>query len=439
VRAARGLGTALLLLVACRPPAEEDLELLRARNAAAQGRYDWARLHYAKDYERHPEHLGSLRELAISWLSGYQQSLSTGAERLREYVDRAPGDAVAARQLVRTLMLLGEKDEARERAARLGDDPESELVRAQALLDVDPGGARLAIERALAGDPEDPRAHATAAEAYERAGDAARAVSHAQRALELDPLQYSTLYRLARLCQRRGEADRAARYLALHQRVTRLLEVGSLSPVPASEGLEILDAAERDLGGGGFDLRKRRVQLLFAAGRLHDAVEAARTLSRDPRASLTDRLELATWTGDHGRRADARELFEAIQRGSPGSAGAVASIAQLEIEAGQLPQARGRLTEALAGDPGFARYHYLLGRIESLEGRTDAAVVRYQRAVALAPWEWTWRTALADVLLSQRRVADFRALLSDAPEEAPGLAEYRERHAAELSGPTRAR
>jgi tetratricopeptide (TPR) repeat protein len=431
---------ALGAAAACAPRVapKDDLELLRARNAVAQGRYDWARIHYGRDHERHPERLSSLREHALCWLSGYQQSLSRGTELLREYHSRAPGDTEAARSLVRALLLLGEQVEARERAALLPADPDSDLLRAQALLDADTEAARRAIEGALAGAPDDARVQATAAEVYERSGEADRSRTHAERAVALDPLRYTTLYQLARLHRKRGEHQASARYLRLHQDVTRLLQLGTLAPLPPAEALSLLDRIQGELGEGGFPLRKRRVRLLLDAGRLQEAVAAARGLSDDPQATLTDLLELATWTGEHGRHGEARQMFEGVLRRHPGNAGAVASLAQIEIDAGRLAAARARLTEASGRDAGLARFHLLLGRVERREGRLDAARERLERAVELAPWEWSWRKDLGDVLLAQGRDREFRAVLRAAPEEAPGLAEYARRHGAEAGTQARA-
>lgn len=441
-RGAKGLWVAglVLLLTACgemEPEKEPDLDLWRARNAEAEGRQDWARIHYQRDFERHPDRISSLRAAAMSWLSGYQQSLGEGAGMLRQYLEIVGSDPEAEERLVSTLLLLGEWEEARTRAARLTDSPSGLLLQARAWLEVEPARAEAAVEQLLSIDAEFPRAHALAARLAQDSGDLQRAVEHARRAVIGDPLDLETFYLLGRLERLLGNGPAAREALEIHQQIRRLLADGTMAPLGPELELEILEDLQQRVPAVSFRFRKLRVEKLMAMHRLAEAGDEVRALAADSEAGLTVVLELAKLAGEAGRRSLARELFEQVLEMDSTNPGALASLAILDLEAGALDSARRRLREGLQAHPNFARLHYLLGRVELAEDHREEALGRWRTAVWLAPWQWAWRVALGEMLLSTGDLDEVRRLLAEAPEKTAGLEAFRQRHAAALEGAER--
>jgi len=442
VRIPAGALAAALLLAGCgggpsSPPGEDgdgELDRLRAENAVAQGRHDWARIYYRRDHQRHPERVESLRREGLAWLSGYQQSLSEGTEVLRRYLELRPDDAEAARRLVSSLLLLGEWSAAREWADRLGDGAEAHRLRAEAALEADPEAAREAVGRALEAAPEDPRILALAARVAERAGEVEAARRYAERAVRRDPFDATSFYLLGRLARRQGDLPAAREALEIHQLLRRLQHDGTMAPLEPEAALEVLGELRGKLPAETFAVRRREVTLLFEAGRLAAATDALESVAADPEASTADLLTFATLAGEAGRTALSRRLFERVLEADPENRGAVASLALLDLEAGRLDDAGERLDAALARDPHFARYRYLRGLVARARDRPEAAREHLERAVELAPWEWPWRRDLADLLLAVGDEEGFRRAVAGAPEETPAVEAYRRRHA-RLLGP----
>ena len=77
------------------------------------------------------------------------------------------------------------------------------------LLAQQPAEAKIAFERALQLDPNSPLAEASAASPYVASGDAARAITHLQRALTLDPLYLPAASTLMGLYQKEGDTVQA--------------------------------------------------------------------------------------------------------------------------------------------------------------------------------------------------------------------------------------
>jgi serine/threonine-protein kinase len=99
--------------------------------------------------------------------------------------------------------------------------------------------------------------------------------------------------------------------------------------------------------------------------------------------------------------AAARQMNEAVEHAAlaaqldPLSAEAVQTHGLILYYARDYDAAVERLTAALAIDPGFARAHYVLGRVREAQGRIDEAIDETHRAIDLAkdgtPW---WRLQL---------------------------------------------
>lgn len=422
-------------LVACGGGPDADLALHRATNAVAQDRFDWARIYFREDFEQHPERLSSLRSEGRAWLSGYQRSLSSGVDAYLAYLEQRPDDADVALHLVQSLLLLGRWDDARAQLDKLDGRPAAELARAEALGDADPAGARAALVRALARAPEDPAALAALAEIEASAGALEAARQHAEGSVRHDPFVSTTWYLLARLQRQSGDPEEARATLAVHEIVRRLAHDGTMARASPVDELALLRQLGAHVPTDGIRFRYREVELLYRAGEIAEAGPKAEALAALPGVTLSDRLQLATWAGDAGSRALSRDLFEALLAEHPGTTGAVASLALLDLEAGDLASARARLEGGLASDPHFARYHHYLARVAEAEDAVAEALEHHREAVRLAPWEVGWRLASADLLRLTGDTEGLRQVLAEAPEPNPRLDAFRARWSAVL-GPS---
>ncbi len=419
------------LVLACGPksePVPADLAWLRAQNAEAEGRFDWARIYYRQDLAAHPDRLASQRGEAISWLSGYQQSLSQGALLLRRYLERQPDDDLVQR-LVRTLLLLGDWEQARTWVDRLAPSPAADLLRAEAWLPADLEVAHRAASQALGHDPQLARGHALLAQIAESRGQPEDALFHAREAVARDPFDFQSFYLIGRLLRQQGDRAGALQALELHQGLRQLFHDGTMQPLAPEAALTLFEKLLPQLPQATFAVKKKQLELLFQTGRLGPAQALAEELAAAPLASRQDLLEVATWAGEQGRTALARKLFTQVQASHPQDRGANASLALLDLDRGELAAASTRLQAALAADPHFARYHYLLGRVARAQDQPQVALAHWLQATLLAPWEWPWREDLANLLLSLGEIERFQAVLSETPEETPAAAAYRSRHA----------
>ncbi|MBZ0114286.1 MAG: tetratricopeptide repeat protein [Thermoanaerobaculia bacterium] len=406
----------------------EDLEFVRAQNALAQGREDWARVHFRRDFERHPERVESLRGEASAWMSGAQQSYSEAVNALRGVLERDPTDQESRRLLVRALLNLGDWDLAQSEARDLDDSEPSRLLLAESLRETDAEEAREVLERALDAGAESWSVHSLASEVFERLGDFERSAEEAQRAIRQNPLDYSSYYRLGRQARRRGDVEEATELLETHQLLARLVGDGTMSPPPPQDALSLLDRLAARGGVETFAVQRRRAELLLEAGRLAEAENLIRELGQNNEAGISDLLEMARDLGDAGRLASSRSLFEGVLGLDPHNRGAVSSLAFLDLDRGEVETARRRLDEAIQADPDFARYHYLRGRVAVTDGEELVALGSFGEAVNLAPWEAGWRVELVDLLRATGDEARAREILFEAPEASAILDDYRRRH-----------
>jgi Tfp pilus assembly protein PilF len=87
--------------------------------------------------------------------------------------------------------------------------------------------------------------------------------------------------------------------------------------------------------------------------------------------------------------------------------------------AGQRAEARAAFEEALARNPGLARAHSSLAFLAAEDGRSDEALERCRKAVALDPKEWPKVLALGSLLWQKGRYAEARSYLELFAAEAP--------------------
>ncbi len=424
-------------LVSCGPRDDADLAFHRGVNALVENRSELARAHFAADLERHPERAETWRLAGHAWMSGRLRSPTRGIEHWRRYLELEPGDNEAALGITQALFLFGEWQEAEAWCQRLDASPRSQLVRARVFLEADTEQAEQAIRGALAAAAADPRFHATAAQVYQQLGDPERALIHARRAVELDPLDLKSTYLLARLTQRRGDAEEAAGLLATHQLLVQLTGAGSVPEPAPAEALRLLRQLEPRVGGEAVSLRREKLRRLVENGQHGEARAVLTGLAGSADLPAAAHLELVGLAEKLGDLAAARELLENVLSDEAAEEEWVAGgrrrealygLAVLAYKDGDRPRARQLVADARERFPHAARFHHLLGRLELADGRNEEAVRRFERALELGPWKSDCRIDLANLWLSEGRTDDVAALLAAAPEADPAIEAYRRRH-----------
>lgn len=417
-------------------PGQEDADLAfhRGVNALDEGRYEWARRHFADDLARHPERAAAWRYAGIAWSAGPQQSLSRVAECYSRYLELEDDGAIRLR-LAQQLFLLGEVARSRELLATLPSRPAADLLRANLELgDGEIAAARRAVEAALAAAPDLAAVHATAALVYQRADEHAQALVHARRAVTLDPLDYKSHYLAARLARLAGDTKVAEEALQRHQLLTRLQGEGSLAPPTPAEALRLMRTLEAQLDDEAKvakTWRWRLMELLVETGRRDEATPLVAALAADPAAlTPTEALTLGAYAERLGDPDLAAQLYTSLTASDDGAARREARfrLARLAVAAGDSAAARSWLRTALVDHPHIARLHYLLAQIALQSGEEKEATAALEQAVSLAPWRDDYRIALADRLLAAGRDDDARALIAAAPEPAPTLEQYEKIH-----------
>lgn len=431
--------TALSLLVACGggPGAgsaekTEKLLELRALNAEIEGRWDWARIYYGELRATRPTDAGLLRREGLAWLAGYQQSWSEGM-RLLEASLQLEENTEARQQWVEKAIALGELDKAKLAVGKLGEGAQALLLAAEAHADR-PGEAQTLATRALEAAKQenlDPqiraRIHLLLATLADQNGDAEKTLEHVRQAARDSPLDPSAPYLEGRLHRRARRMTEAEQALARSEQLRLFHHDGTLKPLPPAEALALLREIEKN-SPPSLAIGRRKLELLFASGLREEAESLLNALRQDPSFTIRDRALAATWAADAGSIALARTLFEEVLALDAEDRGAISSLAVLDLERGALKEARVRLEQALVQDPGIGRYHAVLARVALAEDRADEAERHGREAIRLAPWNWDWRQACAELLLARGKQDEFRSLLMNLPEKGPAAEAFLQRH-----------
>lgn len=402
---------------------EPDLAYLRAKNAEAAGRFDWARVYYAEDLVRHPKRIESIRGEAFAWFGGDGGGISQGTERLSRYLELRPDDMDAVRRYVSSLLTLGETQKAEEWSLTLDDDPASLVLRAEVILMDDPTDAILLADQSLESAGDSAGAYWVKARALEQLDRTDEAIEATRSAIDRACLRPDYRAQLGRLLQSRGLADEAREAQGLFELV-RELRAGNLEP---GEELDLLGEIEELSGSTCDTLRKHRAALLLRAGRIDEAGPEIDRMVADRSLQINDHLVFARLYVTARRVDDARRHYESALETDPQNVTARTSLALIDYGDGKTVDAQDRLRTAIELHPNSAPDHGALADIEFSEGRIDEASRHYRRALELAPWEHGWRISLADILYAQGHYESARAILDEAPENHPALHAYRHR------------
>ena len=122
-------------------------------------------------------------------------------------------------------------------------------------------------------------------------------------------------------------------------------------------------------------------------------------LERDPNHVECNRAK-ATLLCDLGHSDEAFALLEAWVHRQPASAEPKIELARLYDENGRLPQARDQLKDAVAMDNRNVRAYTALGSVRERMGETREAVVAYEHALALNPYQPNIQSRVADLRYS---------------------------------------
>ncbi len=423
-----GLAVAPLVGLAGCLPQSDDVSLVRARNAMAQDRADWARTYFAEDRRRHPDHLESLLGEAVAWSAGYQRSRARTRELLWQYLEERPRDQEALVRYINELLVVRDLPEAESRLEFLDRSVQSDFLRARVEAPDRPDRALELANSVLDRAPEMAGAWALKAELEEQLGHHALSISSAQKALALDPFRYSTVYLVARQYRRMGEIQAADDALEMHKIVAALQADGTRKEVSVAEELELLERLRPFIDAEAGVFRARLVAALFRAGRVTEAIHEAEREIDERVHGISELASLAVLADQAGARALARRLFEEILDRQPDHVGAQASLVLLDLEAGRLDRAGSRLAGAQAAHPDFARLVYLQGRLALVQGDADGAAEAFERALLMAPWEWQWRAALAELYLARGDRKALKRIIDEAPETPPGWQALRARY-----------
>lgn len=252
--------------------------------------------------------------------------------------------------------------------------------------------ARAAFERAATLDPEwtAPQIHLARLDIAGRQFDAAGA--RLNGLLRTHDKSVDVLMELAALAQARGDAAELRRLL---QRASDLAERNELRPGlalvdldlregRASQALEVARALQTKAGDD--------VQVSLAAARAllanGDAVNARTTLSVASRAAgyaPAQNLQIATLQMDANQPDGAAYSLDKVLSAEPANLSALAMQIDLDLRQGQLDRAEQRARQLAQMHPRRAIGHTLLGDVELVRSRPQAAVESYRRAYQVEP------------------------------------------------------
>ena len=299
-------------------------------------------------------------------------------ERARRAVE-LDADSVPARTTLAQLELRRARfEEARGhlRAALERRPDDFAALRGMAALEFRSGNFAAAVsfvERALAMDPNDPNVHYTAALAFERLGETARAQEHLA-ASRRGPARRPAIEPPPEVLFLRGQGVRAA--LAAG---TELLEQGRYDEAMVALTLAAIREPE------SADAHNALGAALEQAGNREEArlrYEQAVALAPDLAVARTN---LGVLLGRLGEFDGAVEHLEAAVRLDPGQANAHVALGAALEAMGRAAEAVGAFQNAVARDPAIARAHLRLGVLLGEAGQLEDALSHLREASALAP------------------------------------------------------
>jgi tetratricopeptide (TPR) repeat protein len=266
--------------------------------------------------------------------------------------------------------------------------------------------------------------------------DVAAAITHLEKAAELEPESPAPAYVLSQAYRRNGQPDRARELLSrvsrlnaqergddpdtdLRRAMFRIVRDGSRSGAEASAAAdpaaEAASAAAACAAAGDFDGAIEKLRKTV------EAIPAAPALQYQLAVTLWNRYQRVS----RREKADLDEavmmLSRAVERdGSPAQFHLV--LGQLLAEQENFARAITHLERARALAPGDAEYPYNLGLALRLQGNLDGAEAQFRSALATEPGHGLARRSLALVLRQkgdlQGAATELRRAVALLPEDA---------------------
>jgi tetratricopeptide (TPR) repeat protein len=292
-------------------------------------------------------------------------------------------------------------------AAELGENSEaSALFRRVLELDPQYWPARLGLADALIGAadldrsqaeyeglvrdfPELALAHFGLGRLLANRQQAAAAIEHYQRAVDLEPQFGPAHYALALAYRNEGADDRAKTHLEAYR------QFGTRRPQPADRLLDQIKA----LKGTARDLLAEGARL-GRAGLLQEAITVhLKAIAADP-AGAQAHVNLISLYGRTGQTSKAEEHYRAALAADGSLAEAHYNYGVLLVSGGRHEAAAEAFRQALGIDPFHAQAHNNLAALLAAQGKLDEAAVHYRQALANDPQHRGARFNLGRVLLA---------------------------------------
>jgi tetratricopeptide (TPR) repeat protein len=320
-----------------------------------------------------------------------------GILRVREVLERYPDDRPARLLLSRLLLADGKREEAiTEAGVIVQEDPNAEVVsgahmvigEAHARLDR-PEAAIKAYEEAL-GRSQQPFAAAMAlASLHLTIGDAAKAATYLQQALQVQPGQPAARALFVRVLLAEGKTAQAAAELAALERqypnTAPVLLLRAAQQVAAGRAAAARASYTRaaELAPGNLEALAGLVQLDLAAGRPADAI-----------ARVEHAMKLADRSGDlmilaartHAAAHDWTRVEDLLRQAidlDPARLRAYGLLAQFYVSQNRLPEAETQFRAMVERNPTSVSHNTMLGIIYDMQNRYAEAEDQYRRTLTL--------------------------------------------------------
>ncbi len=159
----------------------------------------------------------------------------------------------------------------------------------------------------------------------------------------------------------------------------------------------------------------------IAEGRMDGAVGAVgQHAARYPK-SIPLQYAYSLWLSRAGKVAEAKGVLTELKAMAPDAVLIDVRLGELALASGDFAGARRILEPVVAKDGKLARAQMLLGHVESLSGKVDAAMARYRRVTELEPENAEALNNLASLLTGKPEAVDEALRLAQkAKELAPG-------------------
>jgi tetratricopeptide (TPR) repeat protein len=366
-------------------------------------------------------------------LAGAYVATGNGPSALREFVtaaDLMPDAAEAQLKAGRMLLLAGQFDSARDRAQKVlakDDHNVDALVLAgnamAALKDLD--GAITEVETAIASDPDRSLSYSNLGMMHMAKGDRDQAEAAFTHAVEIDPKSMGATLALANFYWSAGRMDDAERTLKqaatldpnslIVHRALATFYMSTNRPAEAEPHLKAAAEASTAVGP----------KLVLAdyyrrMGRQDDAMTWLTSIAKQPDGFVAASTRIASLQYASGSTADAEKTIDAVLARSPRDPDAHIVKAMLLTSEHRLDEALTHATAAVTSAPQLVRGHMVVGSIDALLNKPDAAIQSFQDALKLSPASVDAEIALARLYAARGDWAMTRQYAQSALKGAPG-------------------